>query len=107
MAPKPLTPSSESWVLNTLRLPGRLNAAIAAQLIGCAAHDIPTLIRFGLLKPLGGGPKNSVKYFAATDLEQKLQDVRWLDKVTKALSRRTSTSCLRDTGRADFQTSKV
>lgn len=75
-------------VLYSFRLPGRLNSEQAAELIGCKDHDIPALIRAGLLKPLGGGPRNSVKYFASNDVEDKRQNPKWLDRVTRTLARR-------------------
>ena len=75
-------------VLHMRRLPGRLNAEQTAALIGCQAHDIPVLTRSGLLKPLGGGPKNSVKFFSAVAVLELVGDSRWLDKLTRALSRK-------------------
>jgi hypothetical protein len=33
--------------------------------MGFTPHDIPTLVRAGLLKPLGRPTPNAVKYFAA------------------------------------------
>jgi hypothetical protein len=75
-------------LLASARLPARLNAEQTAELLGVQPHDIPALMRAGLLKPLGGGPRNCVKYFASIDIEDKSRDVRWLDKATKALSRR-------------------
>lgn len=74
--------------LSMLRLPARLNAEQTAQVLGFQAHDIPVLIKEGLLKPLGGGPRNSVKYFAAVEIEEYRQDTKWLDRATKAISRR-------------------
>lgn len=70
------------------RLPGRLNAEQAAALLGVQAHDIPVLIKAGLLKPVGGGPKNCVKYFHSTAIERNRLDERWHDKAAKALLRR-------------------
>ena len=78
-------------VLGATRLPARLNSEQTAELLGIQPHDIPALMRADLLKPLGGGPRNCVKYFAAIDIEEKSRDVRWLDKASKAVSRREST----------------
>jgi hypothetical protein len=74
--------------LNMLRLPARLNVEQTAEYIGCQSHDIPVLVRAGLLKPLGGGPRNCVKYFATAEIEELARDKRWLDRATKALNRR-------------------
>ena len=69
------------------RLPGRLNAEQAAALLGFQAHDIPILVKKGLLKPLGGGPKNCVKYFSSVAIELNRLDEPWLNKATKAIGR--------------------
>jgi|WetSurMetagenome_2_1015567.scaffolds.fasta_scaffold531408_2 hypothetical protein len=81
-----------SWaLLNLRRLPARLNSEQTAPVLGVQAHDIPTLVKWGLLLPLGSGPRNSVKYFSAAEIEQLSRDRRWLDKVTKALRRGKTT----------------
>lgn len=73
-------------LLNVLRLPARVNATQAAELIGCREHDIPALVRRRLLKPLGEGRANSVKYFATAMLEDNCRNASWLDKVTRAIA---------------------
>ncbi len=78
--------------LNLRRLPARLNSEQVAQVTGFQPHDVPLLVKGGLLKPLGGGARNSVKYFAACEIEQLRDDRRWLDKATKAVGRRTASS---------------
>ncbi|MDF1814831.1 MAG: hypothetical protein P1V20_21690 [Verrucomicrobiales bacterium] len=72
-------------LLNLRRLPSRLNAEQTAILIGCKDHDIPILIKAGLLKPLGKPVSNAVKYFSSSDLEEKIADVKWNAKVTEKL----------------------
>lgn len=79
-------------ILEAARLPARLNTEQVAHLLGFQPHDVPLLTKAGLLKPLGGGPRNSIKYFAACEIEQLRDDRRWLDKATKAVSRRTASS---------------
>jgi len=74
-------------VLFVRRLPGRLNSDQSAALIGCQPHDIPVLIRSSLLKPLAGGARNCVKFFGAATVLELIAEPRWLDKVTRALSR--------------------
>jgi hypothetical protein len=80
-------------LLEALRLPARLNTEQVAQVAGFQPHDIPLLVRAGLLKPLGGGPRNSVKFFAAIEVEELCRDRKWLDRATKAVSRRKKIEC--------------
>ena len=76
------------WVLLTLRrLPARVNVEQSAVVLGFQPHDIPLLVRNGLLKPLGNGPKNSVKYFSSVEIQSASQVRKWLDKATRAVSR--------------------
>ena len=77
---------NQNWCLYARRLPGRLTAEEAARLIGCKQHDIATLIRLKLLKPLGGPRRNTVKYFAAVRLLAACLDEAWLGRVTVALT---------------------
>lgn len=88
---KPTQPEPTGWVVNVVRLPGRLNAEQAARFIGCQPHDIPYLIRAELLKPLARGPRNPVKYFASVELLELCQSRAWLDAVTAAAMRRDRT----------------
>lgn len=74
--------------LNMLRFPARLNAEQTAQILGFQPHHIPILIKAGLLDPLGGGPRNSVKFFAAVEIRALGRDRDWLDRATEAISRR-------------------
>jgi hypothetical protein len=73
-------------ILYMRRLPGRVNSEQAAQLLGMQPHHLPILCRRGLLRPLGGGPKNCVKYYASLEIEQLCTDFKWLAKATKLLS---------------------
>ena len=76
-------------LLDVKRLPARVNSEQVAELLGHQLHDIPLLVKGGLLKPLGGGPRNSVKYFAAFEIAELCHDRKWLDRATKAISRRS------------------
>jgi hypothetical protein len=69
------------------RLPARLNNEQSAEMLGFQSHDMPVLVRAGLLKPLGGGPRNCVKFFAAFEIEKLCIDRRWLDRATRVISR--------------------
>ena len=68
------------------RLPARLTAEQAAWVINCQPHDVPILVVAHLLKPLGNPPPHSVKYFAASELLEQVQNQTWLAKVTNALN---------------------
>ena len=74
-------------LLNCRRLPGRLNTAETAVLLGFQEHDIPALIAGKLLTPLGKPAANAPKYFAAVDVLNAAQDREWLSQATRALSR--------------------
>ena len=76
-----------NWTLTATRLPGRLVSEDAAALLGFKAHDIPALVYAGLLKPLGGGPRNCVKYFATRTILALAEDERWLAKASLAVLR--------------------
>ena len=74
-------------LLNFRRLPARLLAEEVAVLLGFKPHDIPVLVKAGLLKPLAAGPRNCVKYFPKVGIEERCNDVGWLDKASKAVLR--------------------
>jgi hypothetical protein len=69
-----------------LGVTGRISAQKAAEILGFALHDIPTLIRRGLLKPLGKPAPNAPKYFAVCELLNLQADRGWLDRASKAVS---------------------
>jgi hypothetical protein len=73
--------------LNLLRLPGRLTQEQAAAILGVQYHDIPTLIRAGLLEPLGKPAPNAQKYFASRVVEQLSANPDWLNKATRIIAR--------------------
>ncbi len=73
-------------ILNFLRLPGRIDAGTAADLLGFSAHDIPVLTRGKLLKPLGSPAHNSVKYFSAVTIEALARDEAWLARATRLVN---------------------
>jgi len=75
------------WALVARRLPARLVSEDAAVLLGFKSHDIPILVRVGLLKPLGGGPRNCVKYFSSKLIMSLMDDEPWVNKASKAVLR--------------------
>jgi hypothetical protein len=76
--------------LNCRRLPGRLNTADTAVLLGFQEHDIPVLIAAKLLTPLGRPAANAPKYFAAVEVVDLSQNREWLALATKSLTRHWS-----------------
>lgn len=71
-------------------LPARLNVEQAAAVLGFQPHDIPILVAAGLLYPLGRRDrgKNTTKYFAWVDVDQRRTDAKWLSKATDAVQAR-------------------
>ncbi len=78
-------------LLNCRRLPGRLNTAETAILLGFHEHDIAPLVAAKLISPLGRPAPNSPKYFAAVDVVALSQNPEWLTAATKALTKHWST----------------
>lgn len=74
-------------LLNCRRLPGRLNSAETALLLGFQEHDISTLVSARLLAPLGKPAPNAPKYFAAVEVEALARNGEWLGQATKALAK--------------------
>jgi len=74
-----------SQPLPPLPVTARILPEEAARLIGCAKHDIPILVRAGLLKPLGHPPPNGVKYFSRRRVLELCADDAWLAKATDAV----------------------
>ena len=72
--------------LNLSRLPGRLTTQEAAWLLGFRRHDIPILVSYRLLQPMGTPARVSEKYFPAAQLERLSRDFGWLDMATANLS---------------------
>jgi hypothetical protein len=72
-------------LLNLRRLPAMLNAQQTAVILGVADHDIPALIRAGLLEPLGNPPTNAVKYFAGIQILELAGEPAYLSKIRHTL----------------------
>jgi len=68
-------------------LPGRLDVAATARLLGFAEHDIQILMACGKLQPLGDPAPNAPKWFAAIEVIQLAADRDWLHKATREVSR--------------------
>ena len=74
-------------ILTVVRLPGRLNVAETAKLLGFSEHDIPILIAARRLTPLGEPAANAPKWFATSDIMEFASDRDWLSKATKEVSK--------------------
>ena len=72
-------------LLNLRRLPAMLNMQQTAVILGVGEHDMPALIRAGLLEPLGDPTPNAVKYFAAIHILEMAGDPAFLGKIRNAL----------------------
>ncbi len=70
-----------------LDLPARLNVSQAARLLGFADHEIQVLMGARKLIPLGDPAPNAPKWFAAVEIIRLGQDLDWLSKATKEVSK--------------------
>ena len=68
-------------------LPGRLDVAATAKLLGFAEHDIQILMGAGKLQPLGDPAANAPKWFAAVEVIRLAADREWLNKATREVSK--------------------
>src|SRR6266850_5408437 len=66
--------------------PARLDVQETAWYLGFMPHDIPVLVRAGLLKPLVRSPQ-AVKYFATATLAKLREDTQWLTKASEAITK--------------------
>jgi hypothetical protein len=58
-----------------------------AKALDIGTHNIPVLVRAGLLKPLGHPQRYCVKRFSRAQLARNLADENWLDKAAAAIHR--------------------
>ncbi len=79
--------ASPNQILQSARLPARLDAQQTAVFLGFQDHDIPVLVGTKLLEPLGNPAPGSPRYFASCDLIQLRDDRDWLNQATKAITR--------------------
>lgn len=74
-------------MLDSRRLPARLDVRQTAILLGFLVEEISILMRVKCLRPLGEPAQNGHKYFSSAEVERLSRDVVWLDRATKAVSR--------------------
>ena len=88
---------SEKSALFLPRLPARLDVNQAAEILGFMPHEIPVLLKAGLLKPLGRPAPNGHKFFSSAELSELSENREWLDKATRAVAKhwkdRNANSC--------------
>jgi hypothetical protein len=77
----PLISAQARDLLNLRRLPAMLNSAQTAVMLGVAEHDIPLLVRTGLVEPLGEMPPNAVKYFCTQSILEMAGEAAVLNKI--------------------------
>jgi hypothetical protein len=78
---------NEKSVLFLPRLPARLNVDQAAEILGFLPHEMPVLLKAGLLKPLGKPAPNGHKFFCTQEITALSENRDWLDKATRAVAR--------------------
>lgn len=59
----------------------------ASKILGWPVYFFPHLVREGHLKPLGKPGQNSRKWFATVEIERLSQDLAWLDKAVRIVSK--------------------
>lgn len=77
---------SDESILNSVRLPARIDGRLTARLLGFQEHDVPVLVRAKMLKPLGNPAPNAPKYFASSEIQELMENRNWLSKATKTVS---------------------
>jgi hypothetical protein len=68
-------------------MPGRLDVAATARLLGFAEHDIQILMAAGKLEPLGDPAPNAPKWFCAVEMIRLGVDRDWLHKATRDITK--------------------
>ena len=82
-----MTPLS---LLNVVRLPARLTVEQVGELLGLNPLDVSVIAKARLLIQLGKPNKNSVKWFAAVDVEAFGRDRKLMDRAQLEIQRHWS-----------------
>ena len=83
-APNLVSPQVKE-LLNMTRLPGSVNVAQTAAILGFQPHDIPILAARGFLTPLGNPTPNCEKFFARVRIVELAENEEWLSQTRAAL----------------------
>ena len=78
---------NEKSALFLPRLPARLDVNQVSEILGFLPHEIPVLLKAGLLKPLGKPAPNGHKFFSALEISSLTENREWLDKATRAVAK--------------------
>jgi hypothetical protein len=78
---------NEKSALFLPRLPARLDVNQAAEMLGFLPHEIPVLLKAGLLRPLGKPAPNGHKFFCTVEVSSLSENREWLDKATRAVAK--------------------
>ena len=78
---------NEKSTLFLPRLPARLDVNQVAEVLGFLPHEIPMLLKTGLLKPLGKPAANGHKFFCTAEVSSLSENREWLDKATRAVAK--------------------
>jgi hypothetical protein len=81
---------SAAEFLNLRRLPVCLNVQQVAAILNRHEDQIYAIIHGGLLKPLGNPSRGSVRLFATKQVFELGEDLSWLDRVQRYISRHHS-----------------
>ena len=82
-----MNPESSLKIQPLEKFPVFMTKEKVAEALGITTHNIPPLVRSGLLKPLGHPGRYCVKLFSRDILAKHLADEAWLDKVAAAIHR--------------------
>ncbi len=74
-------------VLNSRRLPARLEFSHVARLLNFQVYELQILCRVGLLSPLGRPAQNSRKFFSRDDILALASNRNFLHKATLVIAR--------------------
>lgn len=78
---------NEKSALYLPRLPARLDVGQVSEILGFLPHEIPVLLKAGLLKPLGKPAPNGHKFFSSAEVSALSENREWLDKATRAVAK--------------------
>jgi len=82
-----MNPESSLKIQALEKFPVFMTKEKVAEALGVATHNIPPLMRAGLIKPLGRPGRYCVKHFSRDALAEKFASPEWLDKVVAAIHR--------------------
>jgi hypothetical protein len=86
-APRTMSEQQRSFFQQWNEPVARLTVEQTAWALNFQNHDIPELIRAGLLKPLGNPSRSAVKYFSAVAVRDHAKDLIWLARATDTVYR--------------------